>query len=287
MFFDRSQYHNCSLYALAIPSLLIMPLIEELPVTQTNRVSHGWAYIPDTGVPIAAMQAGGRKRGAPRDTENKILYNNPTVKQQKATQQRLERLAEDNWSKHTVPLPARSRTKKSTQNVRRILASERQFKHWHDEQVAQLLQTGSAPVALPVAGTTPATSRRTSTAQQLPMRPPPKPSTSRIKTEPSIPSSSSPLVTTIEEAVDPLLATRGVPKLPSKRLMDALLAEPALSFDAVAAKPLEPSKRMPARHFCSVCGYWGKVKCKRCGDRTCGLMECWAGHQGTCPVPAI
>lgn len=263
-----------------------MPLIEELLVTQSNRISHGWAYVPDTGVPIAAMQAGGRKRGGPRDADNNFLYNNPTVKQQKATQQRLERLAEDNWSKQTVALPPRSRTKKSTQNVRRILASERQFKHWHDEQVAQLLQTGGTTVAISVVGAMPATSRRTSAAQHLPMHPPPKPSTPRIKTEPSIPSSSSPLITTAEEAVDPLLATRGVPKLPSKRVMGALLAEPALSYEAAAAKPLEPSKRMPARRFCSICGYWGKVRCKRCGERTCGLKECYATHEGTCPIPA-
>ena len=263
-----------------------MPLIEELPVTQTSRISHGWAYVPDTGAPIAAMQAGGRKRGAPRDADNKILYSNPTIKQQKATQQRLERLGEDNWSKQTVPLPARSRTKKSTQNVRRILASERQFKHWHDEQVAQLAQTGSATMAPPVAGTTLAPSRRTSGAQQLPMNPPPKPSTPRIKTEPSVPPPSSLLITTVEESVEPLLATRGIPRLPSKRLMDALLAEPPLSYDATAAKPLEPNKKMPARHFCSVCGYWGKVRCKRCGERTCGLMECWKGHEAACAVPA-
>lgn len=263
-----------------------MPLIEELPVSQTSRVSHGWAYVPDTGAPIAAMQAGGRKRGAPRDSDNRIFHNNPTIKQQKATQQRLERLGEDNWSKHTVPLPARNRVKKSTQNVRRILASERQFKHWHDEQVAQLAQTGSTTVAAPVLGSIPATSRRTSVAQQLPMHPPPKPSTPRVKIEASVPPSSSPAVTTVEEPVDPLLVTRGIPKVPSKRLMDALLAEPPLSYDAAAAKPLEPNKRMPARHFCAVCGYWGKVRCKRCGERTCGLMECWKGHETSCPVPA-
>lgn len=123
--------------------------------------------------------------------------------------------------------------------------------------------------------------------QRMPMQPPPKPTTPRIKTESSI-SKSSPLVTTATEpeaeAVDPLLATRGIPKLPSKRLMDALLAEPPLSWDAAAARPMET--RMPVRHFCSVCGYWGKVRCKRCGERTCGLMECWKGHEGSCVVPA-
>jgi zinc finger HIT domain-containing protein 1 len=275
-----------------------MPLISELPVTQSVRPSHGWAYVPDTGAPIAAMAASTRKRGGPRDADNKILHNNPTVKQQKATQQRLERLAEDNWSKQTVPLPPRNRVKKSTQNVRRILASERQFKHWHDEQVAQLALGGNTPAGQPAVSASTG-SRRTSAAQQTPMNPPPKPSTPRIKFEPSL-LKSSPLAKIVhasqaeeeqeppETVVDPLLITRGIPKMPSKRLMDALLAEPPLTWDAAAARPVENNNNSnkPARHFCAVCGYWGKVRCKRCGERTCGLMECWKGHEGSCAVPA-
>jgi zinc finger HIT domain-containing protein 1 len=273
-----------------------MPLITELPISQTTRPSHGWAYVPDTGAPIAAMAASTRKRGPPRSsTTNKVLpQNNPSVKQQKAILQRLERLAEDNWSKQTVPLPPRARTKKSTQNVRRILASERQFKHWHDEQVAQLA-LGANPVAgQPVLPVSTGGSRRSSAAQhvQMPMHPPPKPSTPRAKTEPSA-TKSSPLATNTKEAeeestetktVDALLLTRGIPKMPSKRLMDVLLAEAPLPWDAASARPLE--NRMPARHFCVVCGYWGKVRCKRCGERTCGLLECWKGHEGSCAVPA-
>jgi zinc finger HIT domain-containing protein 1 len=275
-----------------------MPLITELPISQTTRPSHGWAYVPDTGVPIAAMAASTRKRGAPRDANtNKLLpTNNPSVKQQKATAQRLERLAEDNWSKQTVPLPTRTRIKKSTQNVRRILASERQFKHWHDEQVAQLALGAGAMVGTTTASVATGGSRRTSTAQaaQMPMHPPPKPSTPRIKTEVTA-TKSSPLASapTTEPAegdsldtkpLDSLLVTRGIPKMPTKRLMDALLAEPPLSWDAAVARPLE--NRLPGRHFCAVCGYWGKVRCKRCGERTCGLMECWKGHEGSCAVPA-
>lgn len=294
-----ASLHFISPFTKPIPiSSATMPLITELPMSQTTRPSHGWAYVPDTGAPIAAMAASTRKRGAPRSsTTNKILpANNPTVKQQKATAQRLERLAEDNWSKQTVPLPPRTRTKKSTQNVRRILASERQFKHWHDEQVAQLALGGGAMVGVTTTSTPTGGSRRVSAAQatQLPMHPPPKPSTPRIKTEASA-TKSSPLATAPThdseennpaeiEPLDPLLVTRGIPNIPSKRLMDALLAEVPLSWDTAAARALE--NRMPGRHFCVVCGYWGKVRCKRCGERTCGLMECWKGHEGSCAVPA-
>ena len=44
-----------------------MPLIEELPTTNATRISHGWAYVPDTGPSKAILPPGGRKRGIARD----------------------------------------------------------------------------------------------------------------------------------------------------------------------------------------------------------------------------
>ncbi|KEF63476.1 uncharacterized protein A1O9_01454 [Exophiala aquamarina CBS 119918] len=93
---------------------------------------------------------------------------------------------------------------------------------------------------------------------------------------------------------DPLLKTLSLPKKPSDRLMAALLAEPPLSYTAARAKPLAQAPSVeggsnlllakPARHFCAICGYWGKVRCKRagCGERVCGLLECWRAHEGVC-----
>lgn len=97
---------------------------------------------------------------------------------------------------------------------------------------------------------------------------------------------------------DPLLRTRDVPKMPSDRVMQALLAEPPLSYTAARAKPLEqhpenPTVRVggrlarPQRWFCTVCGYWGKLRCKHgCGERVCGLLECWRAHEGVCTLGA-
>ncbi|ETN39833.1 uncharacterized protein HMPREF1541_06059 [Cyphellophora europaea CBS 101466] len=78
---------------------------------------------------------------------------------------------------------------------------------------------------------------------------------------------------------DPLLKTVNLPAKPSARVMAALLAEPPLSYAAARATPLDPDRQTPRRHFCVVCGYWGKVRCKKCGERTCGLLECWKGHE--------
>lgn len=83
---------------------------------------------------------------------------------------------------------------------------------------------------------------------------------------------------------DPLLITApsDVPSMPSDKLMSLLLSEPPLTYAAARAAPLEPEKQRPPRHFCGVCGYWGRVKCRRCEEWTCGVMECWRGHEGVC-----
>lgn len=67
-----------------------------------------------------------------------------------------------------------------------------------------------------------------------------------------------------------------IPLPPSDRLMAALLAEPPLRYHAARAAPSAMNK--PARQFCTICGYWGKIKCKNCGVRTCGL-ECYKVHE--------
>jgi zinc finger HIT domain-containing protein 1 len=67
-----------------------------------------------------------------------------------------------------------------------------------------------------------------------------------------------------------------IPLPPSDRLMAALLAEPPLRYHAARAAPSAAAK--PARRFCTICGYWGKIRCKNCGVRTCGL-ECYKVHE--------
>lgn len=96
---------------------------------------------------------------------------------------------------------------------------------------------------------------------------------------------------------NPLLKTLHLPHPASTRLMSLLLSEPPLSYNAARAKPLEcaPSTIQPTgnntltakppRYFCAICGYWGKVRCaKGCGERVCGLLECWRGHEGVCAL---
>ena len=78
---------------------------------------------------------------------------------------------------------------------------------------------------------------------------------------------------------EPLLKV-GVPSVPSEHVMEALVSAPPLSYNAARSAPPPPHK--PQRHFCEICGYWGTIKCMKCGARVCGL-ECKNTHDdGRC-----
>ncbi|KAI8948900.1 hypothetical protein F4801DRAFT_433204 [Xylaria longipes] len=88
---------------------------------------------------------------------------------------------------------------------------------------------------------------------------------------------------------DALLASR-VPPLPSDDELRALLAAPPLSYlEARGTWPPNTNtntggngrQRYPTRAFCVVCGYWGRVRCMKCGTRVCAL-ECLETHQEDC-----
>jgi zinc finger HIT domain-containing protein 1 len=74
---------------------------------------------------------------------------------------------------------------------------------------------------------------------------------------------------------DPLLKSY-IPSAPSDRIMRALLAEPPLSYNASRAGP--PLTGKAPRKFCCICGYWGKIRCRNCHQRTCGI-ECYKTHE--------
>lgn len=78
-----------------------------------------------------------------------------------------------------------------------------------------------------------------------------------------------------EHDSDPLLRSR-IPSVPSERIMQALVSEPPLPYNAARAGP--PITRKPPRFFCAICGYWGKIRCRGCHIRTCGL-DCYKVHE--------
>jgi zinc finger HIT domain-containing protein 1 len=86
-----------------------MPLIEELPTTTATRISHGWAYVPDTGPTKAILPPGSRKRGAARDGATSRADG--AAKQAKVIQARLADLDKENYKETTIQIPSRPKDK--------------------------------------------------------------------------------------------------------------------------------------------------------------------------------
>ncbi|KAM3065989.1 hypothetical protein ACMFMF_010611 [Clarireedia jacksonii] len=79
---------------------------------------------------------------------------------------------------------------------------------------------------------------------------------------------------------DPLLVSR-VPTMPTQEELERLLAQPPLSYHEARGGWTPEDRRKPMRVFCEVCGYWGRIKCTRCGGRVCAL-ECLNTHKEEC-----
>ncbi|KAK3300961.1 uncharacterized protein B0H64DRAFT_382301 [Chaetomium fimeti] len=79
---------------------------------------------------------------------------------------------------------------------------------------------------------------------------------------------------------DPLLVSH-VPPFPSDDELRALMEAPPLSYLEARAAWGDEERRYPVRAFCAVCGYWGRVKCMKCGTRVCAL-ECLEAHREEC-----
>ncbi|KAK3906926.1 hypothetical protein C8A05DRAFT_11299 [Staphylotrichum tortipilum] len=79
---------------------------------------------------------------------------------------------------------------------------------------------------------------------------------------------------------DPLLVSY-VPPFPADDELRTLMTAPPLSYLEARASWGEEERRYPVRLFCAVCGYWGRVKCMKCGTRVCAL-ECLEAHREEC-----
>lgn len=180
---------------------------------------------------------------------------------------------------------------KITPNVRRILMSQKTFRNYLDDEEAALAQgqptpstqrPSTAKVAkhLPIATTT---SVPPSSGVSTPMTDAPQPTTTTTTTDTTpVPSEEPQGLIHSEFDKDPLLRSY-IPAAPSERIMQALLSEPPLSYNASRAKPPTAGasgRAPPQRQFCSICGYWGGIRCRKCHSRTCGL-DCYKVHEET------
>ena len=147
-----------------------------------------------------------------------------------------------------------------TPNVRRILMSQKTFaNHLADEEAAIAQHTQNATFSIP----------KPATLQKI---------SSTAASGPSSVAHPTPLV--VDPLADEPLLKSYVPEAPSMEVMETLITAPPLSYNA--ARATLPATAKPPRHFCEICGYWGTIKCLKCGARVCGL-ECKGAHEdGRC-----
>ncbi|RMD43393.1 hypothetical protein DV735_g1708, partial [Chaetothyriales sp. CBS 134920] len=278
-----------------------MPLIEELPLSTPSRAQPGWAYVPEisnahaAAAAAAAAQTTSRKRNRGVDT-----LGSQSAKQQKAIEQRLKDLEKENYKDVQIAIPKREGgngsqagsqrdSKKTASNARRILGYNRTFAHYlADEEAA--LQAGQPPYYMQGMSNikTEQSEDVSMTGLSTSQTPVKSPASQAPKSSPS--SAAAPAVESANAAppsyppqwdADPLLRTLSLPVRPSERVIQKLLAEPPLSWNEARAKPMDAEKQTvpPPRHFCIMCGYWGKIKCRKCAERVCGAIECWRTHE--------
>jgi len=272
-----------------------MPRIEVLP-SSSSYATPGWAYVPDTAFDrskAAIKPTAGRKRGI-REPGNRT---DVTSRQNNAIIRHLAELDRENHKDVHIPVPVRQQKDsasraaapraKTTTNARRVLQSQKTFRNYLDDEEAALAQAQHAATTTQRPSTTKTTKllRRSSTPAT------PRPEQTRRRkstlgsttttanessaTTASVGRQSSSQVIKSEFDNNPLLCSF-TPPVPSDRIMQALLSEPPLSYNASRAGPSLSGK--PPRLFCVICGYWGKIRCRNCHVRTCGL-ECYKVHE--------
>ncbi|KAI9722656.1 MAG: hypothetical protein M1812_001587 [Candelaria pacifica] len=275
-----------------------MPHIEVLP-NSTSTSAPGWAYVPDTGYDpskAAIQPSGARKRAAARTT-TLGTHGETTARQNNAILKHLAELDRENHRDVQIAVPIKHRDAagrvskgKVTPAVRRILMSQKTFaNHLADEEAAlsnQPPHPASAPrtpATSKVAKTPTSLAKRASTSGSTPT-PAQTPSSAVPPSTPSFAQSAAtlapnPFPPSTSDDLNSLLQSF-IPSAPSPAMIETLLSAPPLSYAAARAKP--SSSNIPQRHFCEICGYWGRVRCMKCGARVCGL-DCKGVHdEGRC-----
>ncbi|KAL8732725.1 MAG: hypothetical protein Q9181_003837 [Wetmoreana brouardii] len=216
-----------------------MPSIEVLP-NSTSISAPGWAYVPDVGYDPskAAIQPSGARKRAARTSG--IAGGDTTTRQQNAILRHLAELDKDNPRDVQIPVPARFKEKagsktKTTPNVRRILMSQKTFaNHLADEEAALASQEQQQATTVPALSLTRRSSlgRRSSTV--APEHSPAgviQPGSEKLSVPPQKPGDIGD-----PSSQDPLLKSY-VPQMPSEAVMEALLADPPLSYNAARSAP--------------------------------------------------
>ncbi|KAK0780734.1 hypothetical protein LTR91_003251 [Friedmanniomyces endolithicus] len=268
------------------------PHIEELPISQ-SRQSAGFAWVAVSTAqddPAKNWGTTNRKRaraslGGQTEQQKEAL----SARVQRETERKIKELNSDNSRDVVIDIakkPGQStggalKAGKTT-GTKKILASGKTFAHYLDDEEAEIARTGrrdgdaDAPAAAQRASKTPLARRKPradSSASHspaplvAPMAPPPIP---RL---PTTDSSAAPIpLDGLDDDDDEEEDDEDrVPRMPTSVEMDALLNAPPLTYNQARSAP-PPAGMPPPRRFCETCGYWGRVRCLKCGAMTCSVL---------------
>ncbi|KAF2723491.1 hypothetical protein K431DRAFT_23249 [Polychaeton citri CBS 116435] len=260
------------------------PLIEELPTAHTKQAP-GFAYVafdPNYDPARAQLKPTSSKRGRNQITGSQTEAQREafTARQQREIQRRIDALNVDNSKDVNIPIPkkpgehkAGSQRDGKTTNTKKILASGKTFAHYLDDEEAELARNGgrTGPVEHEIkpdsqrASKTPIARRKVREEKRASADLPPtssrRESTNRTSEDIEMPDVDD------EDSTDD---TDGLSALISKAELEALLNAPPLSFNQARVAP-PPPNAPPPRTFCEMCGYWGRMKCLKCGNRYCSV----------------
>lgn len=274
-----------------------MPRIELLP-NQASAPAPGWAYVPEshyTDPSKAAINpSGARARHKSAAALAASSGSDLTARQQTAIQRRLAELDRDAPTKEVSIAKAVGGGGK-TQATRKILGSMKGWRNWLDDEEAMVAiavreggygphvpaqihsQGSGSDMPTPVDGKRGKGKRAGLTTSGEPSVEVGTPEANVAVPNKAVTDGDVQMMDA--EDCDPLLQSETLGKLSPERL-EALLSAPPLSYNAARAAPPDPNAP-PPRQFCELCGYWGRVKCMKCGTRVCGL-DCKVMHDAEC-----
>lgn len=266
------------------------PHIEEIPTTN-SRHQPGFAWVAvrkdATDPSKAALDVAGKKRArttGPGQTE--AQREATSARQQREIERRIRDLNSDNTRDVNITIPKREHggggaTKAGkTSNTKKILSSGKEFKHYLDDEEAELARTGKidgldrdpdAVIAQPVQRASKTPLARRIQREQSSTSNSPAPAVGESKPQGLVLPFEAGAGAEDDDDDD----FDGVPSLPTREEMQALLDASALTYNA--ARSAAGSASVAPRSFCELCGYWGRYKCLKCGAKTCSV-ECEAVH---------
>jgi len=275
------------------------PHIEELPTAQ-SRQAPGFAWVAFSG----AQDDPAKNWGTTNRKRQRQSAVGPTEQQREtlnARQQReIERKIRDLNSDGPTAKDAQTEILLSkrgggsgggvvkagkTTNTKKILSSGKTFAHYLDDEEAEIARTGrrdgdgevSAAPTAPRASKTPIARRKVREESSVsegsgPAAPPPASSRAlRI----SLPQEA--MNGDDDEGRED--DDDAISRFPSRAELEALLNALPLTYNQARSRPPPPGAP-PPRRFCETCGYWGRVRCMKCGALTCSVL-CKDEHDQT------